>query len=252
MNDVIFSKKLDDGVALLVINKPSKKNAIDGNMMDMLTKQLLSLDMDDHVRVIILKGEGENFTSGGDLNQAGPEGLTIEQSRHLLKKYNRTVKAIQQITTPVIAMVDGYAVGGGMSLALACDIIYVSERVKFMANFNKVGIVPEMGAMLFLPQLIGPYLSKELWFTGRVINAKEALQLGFVNKICSVENLEAETIQFAKEISSLSPAAVQITKSITNGTMNSMLDLVLEAESTASPFCTQTSTYKSITTKFSK
>lgn len=252
VKDVVYSKKRDDGIAFLVINKPHKKNAIDGNMMDLLTEYLFSLDADQDVRVIILKGEGENFSTGGDLNQGGPEGLTMEESRQLLKRYTRTVQTIQQITTPVIAMVDGYAVGGGMSLALACDIIYATDRVKFLANFNKIGIVPEMGAMMFLPQLIGPYRAKELWFTGRILEANEAYQLGLVNKVCSVNELEKYTLAFAQEIASLSTAAVQITKSITNGTMGPMLDLVLEAESTASPFCTQTDDYKQMAAQFNK
>jgi enoyl-CoA hydratase/carnithine racemase len=252
MKDVIYSEIREDGIAFLVINKPHRKNAIDGTMMDLLTNHLNSLDGEPNIRAIIIKGEGENFSAGGDLKQAGPEGLTIEQSRQLLKKYTRTVRTIQQISTPVIAMVDGYAVGGGMSLALACDIIYASNRVKFLANFLKIGIVPEMGAMMFLPQLIGPYRAKELWFTGRVIEADEAYQLGFVNKIYPADQLEKETVAFATEIASLSSSAVHITKSITNGTMGSMLNLVMEAESTASPFCTQTKEYIQMAGKFNK
>lgn len=252
MKDVVYSELKEDGIAFLVINKPKKKNAIDGDMMDLLTDELFALDRDEQVHVIILKGEGENFTAGGDLNQGGPEGLTIEQSRRLLKKYTRTIQTIQQISTPVIAMVDGYAVGGGMSLALACDIILVSDRVKFLANFLKVGIVPEMGAMMFLPQQIGPYRAKELWFTGRAILADEAYQLGFANRIVPADELEKETFAFAREVSRLSTNAVQITKNITNGTMSQMLNLVMEAESTASPFCTQTIEYREMAARFKK
>lgn len=252
MKDVIYSETKEDGIALLVMNKPQRKNAIDGKMMDLLTDHLITLGRNPDVHVIILKGEGENFSAGGDLKQAGPEGLTIEQSRQLLKKYIRTIQTIQQISTPVIAMVDGYAIGGAMSLALACDIIYASDRVKFIANFLKVGIVPEMGSMMFLPQLIGPYRAKELWFTGRIVEADEAFKLGFVNKICPGDLLEKETLTMAKEITSLSSSAVQITKSITNGTMGPMLNLVMEAESTSSPFCTQTTEYKQMAAKFNK
>lgn len=244
LKDVIYSEVREDGIAFLVMNKPQRKNAIDGNMMDLLSEQLQCLNDDQDVRVIILKGEGENFTAGGDLKQVGPEGLTIEKSRQLLKRYTRTVKTIQQISTPVIAMVDGYAVGGGMSLALACDIIYVSDRVKFLPNFLKVGIIPEMGAMMFLSQLIGPYRAKELWFTGRMVDAGEAYRLGITNNIFSADQLEEETVAFAKQIAALSPTAVQITKNITNSIMGPILDLVLEAETTASPFCTQTDEYK--------
>lgn len=251
MEDVYISKR-DDGIAFLVINKPQRKNAISGPMMDLLSDALLELDADDEVRVIILKGEGDNFSAGGDLSQGGPEGLSVEQGRKLLKKYIRTIQTIQQICKPVIAMVDGWAVGGAMSMVLACDIIYVSDRVKFTSNFLKVGIIPEMGVMMFLPQLIGPYRAKELWFTGRVVGAVEAYKMGFANKVLPAEELEEGTISFAQEVASVSAMSVQITKGITNSTMSPMLNLVMEAESTASPFCTQTAEHKAIVAKFKK
>jgi len=252
MNNDVYVDKRKDGVTFLVINKPQRKNAISGSMMDLLSDALLKLDADDAVRVIILKGEGENFSTGGDLKQGGAEGLTVEQGSKLLKKYCRTVQTIQQLGKPVIAMVDGYSVGGAMSLVLACDIIFVSDRVKFIANFLKVGIVPEMGAMMFLPQLIGPYRAKELWFTGRIIGAEEGYKLGFVNRIFPADQLEKGTITFAKEIASVPAMSVQLTKGITNSTMSTMLNLVMEAESTASQLCTQTAEFKALNAKFTK
>jgi enoyl-CoA hydratase/carnithine racemase len=252
MNNDVYVEKRDDGIAFLVINKPKRKNAISGSMMDLLSDALIELDADDAVRVIILKGEGDNFSAGGDLNQGGPEGLTVDQGRRLLKKYIRTIQTVQQIGKPVIAMVDGWAVGGAMSLALACDIIFVSDRVKFTSNFLKIGIIPEMGVMMFLPQLIGPYRAKELWFTGRIVGAEEGYQMGFVNRILPADQLEEGTIEFAKEVAAVSAMSVQITKGITNSTMSPMLNLVMEAESTASPFCTQTPEFKEIAAKFAK
>jgi enoyl-CoA hydratase/carnithine racemase len=252
LRDDVYVEKREDGIAFLVINKPQRKNALSGPMMDLLSEALIELEADDAVRVIILKGEGDNFSAGGDLKQGGPEGLTVDRGRKLLKKYIRTIQTVQQIGKPVIAMVDGWAVGGAMSLALACDIIYVSNRVKFTSNFLKVGIIPEMGVMMFLPQLIGPYRAKELWFTGRIVDAEEGYKMGFVNRILPAEELEEGTIAFAQEIASVSAMSVQITKGITNSTMSPMLNMVMEAESTASPFCTQTSEYKEIIAKFTK
>lgn len=250
MKPDVYIEYREEGIAFLVINKPQKKNALSGPMMDLLTGALTQLNEDDAVRVIILKGEGENFSAGGDLTQGGPSG--IEHTRKLLKRYMRTIHTVQQIGKPVIAMVDGWAVGGAMSLALACDIILVSDRVKFTSNFLKVGIIPEMGAMMFMPQLMGPYRAKELWFTGRVVGAQEAYQMGFANRIFSPEQLEDETIAFAKEVASVSAMSVQLTKGITNGTMSQMLSLVMEAESTASPFCTQTDEFSEIMARFKK
>lgn len=252
MKGEVYVDKRDDGIAFLVINKPEKKNALSGPMMDLLTNALIELNEDDAVRVIILKGEGENFSAGGDLTQSRPGENSIDRSRKLLKRYMRTVLTVQQIDKPVIAMVDGWAVGGAMSLALACDIIFVSERVKFTSNFLKVGIIPEMGAMMFMPLLMGPYRAKELWFTGRVVDAQEAYQMGFANRILAADRLEEGTVAFAKEVAAVSAMSIQITKRITNSTMGPMLDLVMEAESTASPFCTQTAEFKEIIAKFGK
>lgn len=252
MKEDIYIARREDGVAFLVINKPQKKNAISGPMMDQMTDALIALNEDDSVRVIILKGEGDNFSAGGDLTQSGPAEPTIDQTRKTLKRYLRTIHTVQQIGKPVIAMVDGWAVGGAFSLALACDIIMVSDRVKFTSNFLKVGIIPEMGAMMFMPQVMGSYRAKELWFTGRIVGAEEAYQMGFANKIFPAEQLEEGTIAFAKEIAARSAVSLQITKSITNGTMSTMLDLVMEAESTASPFCTQTPEFKELMAQFKK
>lgn len=252
MDKEIYTKQNSDGIAFAVINKPQRKNAISGIMMEELSQVLWELDGDERVRVIILRGEGDNFSAGGDLKQAGPEGLTIEASRKLLQKYIRCVKTIQEIGTPVIAMVDGYAVGGAMSLALACDLICVSERVKFVPNFVQVGIIPEMGSMLFLPQLLGPQRAKELFFTGRTIGAEEGYALGFVNRIFPAAELEEGTIALAREIAAQSSVSVQITKKIINSTMGPLLDLVTGAELTASPFCTQTVEYKERLARFTK
>ena len=252
MKDIVYVDKRDYGIAFLVLNRPETKNALNGPLMDLLSDTLLKLDADDEVRAIILKGEGENFSSGGDLKQSGPEGMTVEKRRKLLKKYLRTVQTIQQIGTPVIAMVDGFAIGGAMSLALACDIIYASDRVKFIPNFLKLGIVPEMGAMMFLPQLLGPYRAKELFFSGRVVGAKEGYKLGFVNEIFPANELEEGTLSLAKEIAARPATALQITKCIINSSMSTMLNLVLATESTASPFCTQTEEFQEIIAKFTK
>ncbi|MDD9146953.1 enoyl-CoA hydratase/isomerase family protein [Sporolactobacillus sp. CQH2019] len=252
MEKTIYYEMKKDGIAFLVINKPQRKNAIDGQMMDDLTVNLMALDNDANVQVIVLKGQGEHFSAGGDLKQNEGRNLTVGQSRQLLKKYTRTVLTIQQLNKPVIAMVDGYAIGGAMSLALACDLIVVSDRAKFIANFVQIGIVPEMGAMLFLPQLIGPYRAKELWYSGRTVGADEACRLGFANRIATPDNLEKETMELAESIAGLSAPAVQITKNITNGVLRPMLHLILEAESTASPFCTQTREYQIMAKNFNK
>jgi len=246
---VIIDKKTD-GVAFVIINKPARRNAIDPNLMDNLTDALLTLDNDDEVKVIILKGQGDHFSSGGDLKARKPGPCPIEEKRKMLRKHGRTIQTIQNMEKPVIAMVKGYAVGGGMSLALACDLIFASEDAKFSCNFLKVGIVPEMGAMLFLPQTIGLYRAKELWFTGRIVGAAEACEMGFVNRVFSSEEIEAATISFAKEIALVPSVALRITKRISNSTINNMLNTILDSEAQSSPFCSETDDHKAYVESF--
>jgi Enoyl-CoA hydratase/carnithine racemase len=244
MEDTLLLQKHADGIAELVLNKPQRRNALDPGMMDRLAKYLEALDADNGVKVIILKGQGDHFCAGGDLKAGAGKTLTIEDSRNSLRKYGRVVQALQQMEKPVIAMVRGYAVGGGMSLALACDIILAADDAKFSANFLKVGIVPEMGAMLFLPQTIGLYRAKELWFTGRVVEATEASAMGWVNHVYPAGEVEQETRALAQTVAQMPAVPLRITKRITNSHINSMLNAVLEAELQASPLCSQTEEFK--------
>ena len=244
MEHTVYVEKQDNGIATLVLNKPQRRNAIDPGMMEQLAGMLESLDQDEAVKVIILKGKGEHFCSGGDLKAGAGTTPSIENSRAALKKYCRVVQIIQQMEKPVIALVRGYAVGGGMSLALACDVIMASESAKFSSNFLRVGIVPEMGALLFLPQTIGLYRAKELWFTGRVVEAREAWQMGFVNHVFPDAEIEEATLSLAQGMAAMPSLPMKITKRITNSTINQLLNAVMEAELQSSPFCAQTEEHK--------
>lgn len=246
----ILIEKQKDGIAYIVISKPQRRNAIDASMMDDLTDALESLESDDEVKVIILKGQGNHFSSGGDLKAAPVGGYSIEGSRAALRKFCRVVQTIQQMDKPVIAMVKGYAVGGGMSLALACDLIFAAESARFSSNFLRVGITPEMGAMLFMPMTMGLYRAKELWFTGRMVTADEAREMGFVNKVFPDDTIEESTLAFAKELAQMPAMPVRITKRITNSIINNMLMAVLEAELQSTPFCTQTEEHKALISAF--
>jgi len=244
MSDYVVVDKQNDGIATITLNKPERRNAIDPEMMDTLVDHLQNLDNDDDVQVVILRGQGDHFCAGGDLKAGASAGNTVEISRKSLKKYGLAVQTMQQMDKPIIAMVQGYAIGGGMSLALACDIILASEDAKFSSNFLSVGITPEMGAMLLMPLTIGIYRSKELWFTARGVDAEEAREMGFVNRVFPKEEIEEATQTLAREISQMPALAVRITKRITNSTILSMFNAVIDAESQATPFCTQTEEFR--------
>jgi len=235
----VIVDKREGSVALLILNNPERRNPIDPEMIGQLVQALEEMERDDGVKVIVLTGQGDHFSSGGDLKLAGSEEWSIEgcRGRENSRHNAKPVRAIWQMEKPVIAMVKGYAIGGGMSLALACDIIFAADDAKFASNFLRIGLIPEMGALCFLPIAVGLNRAKELWFSAKQIDVHEAYRLGIVNQVFPKEKLEEETLSFAKEIAEMPTVAVRITKRILNATFLNMLDNILENEAQAIPFC---------------
>lgn len=243
MSNIIWNR-CSSSIVEIVLNKPHRRNALDGDMMEELNSLLLRAEADEDIRVVLLKGSGEHFCSGADMKAAPAGGYTIDERREMLSRYNRVVKTILTMEKPVVSVVRGYAVGGGMSLALCCDIVFASEDAKFFGNFVKAGIVPEMGAMLILPQLIGLNRAKELWFTGEIVSGKRAIELGIANRVCPPESLDDEVAAFAETLAGMPKIAMGITKRVANSTVLAGMDALLECEQQASPFCASTEEFK--------
>lgn len=250
-NDVVYAELLDEGVLVVFLNQPQKKNAISAPMMDKLDALLRQADTNDDVRVVVLRGAGENFSSGGDLNQ-GPSVPGPEGARKTLLRYLTVVRTVRSLTKPVVAMVDGYAVGGAFALALASDLVCASDRALFVPAFCQIGIIPEMGMMKLLPDLVGSQRAKELLFFGGKVPASQMRDWGLVNRVFPADQLEELTLAFARELSAMPDASIQITKGIMNALSDTNLEACLEAESTASPFCTTTKAYAATMEKFAR
>jgi len=250
--DSVYTERLDEHVAAVVLNQPAKKNAISAVMMDRLAEYLLALDESPDVRVVVLRGEGEVFSSGGDLSQTPADAATIETSRATLRHYLRAVRVLRHVATPVVAMVDGVAVGGAFSLALACDLVCVSDRVRVVPAFCALGIAPEMGIAQFLPQLVGEKLAKEILFTNRALDAAELRRLGIANRVLPAPDLAAGTLELARQVAAMSPTSIGVTKALVNRGLDVGLDGLLEAESTASPYCAQTADFAAAAARFAR
>lgn len=244
MDETIYAENPEPGIRILVLNQPRKKNAISSAMMLRLSELLRAADADPDVRVVVLRGAGENFSSGGDLSQTPPDQVTIENTRETLRPYLTVITEIRRMATPVIAMVDGFAVGGAFSLMLACDLACVSDRAAVVPAFCRIGIVPEMGLAKFLPQLVGDKLAKEILFTDRRLGASDLLDLRLVNKVFPADELASGTLELARQVAAMPPLSIQITKSMINGAYDVGLDAMLDTESTASPFCAQTAAFR--------
>ncbi|HYL86233.1 MAG TPA: enoyl-CoA hydratase-related protein [Candidatus Angelobacter sp.] len=202
------------GIATVVLNRPDRLNALNNELALGLNDALSRIAEDDSVRVVVLTGAGRAFCSGGDLGAIG-KGRASGQTQGLeplLRAGMQAVLTMRVMPQPVIAAVNGAAAGAGMNIALAADIRIAAEEATFGQNFSKVGLFPDFGGTYFLPQLVGPAIAAELFYTGDMIGAKAALDLGIVNRVVPAAQLEAEVRALAEKISQGPPVAVRSVK----------------------------------------
>jgi 2-(1,2-epoxy-1,2-dihydrophenyl)acetyl-CoA isomerase len=192
----------DRSIVTLALNRPSRLNALNDHLSIALNEALTRISADSSVHVVILTGAGRAFCAGGDLAVIG-EGRAKGDDREvgpILRSGMQAVLKLRTMPQPVIAAVNGPAAGAGMNLALAADIRLAVEEASFGQNFSRVGLFPDYGGTYFLPQLIGPAKAAELFYTGDMIDAKTALQLGIVNHIFTAERFESEVRSLAEKI----------------------------------------------------
>lgn len=250
--DAVYLERGEAGVAVISLNQPDKKNAINAAMMDLLSERLLEADADPDVRAVVLRGEGGCFTSGGDLSQSTPEENTPENARLTYRRYCRALSTLRSIAKPVIAMVDGYAVGGGFALVLASDLVCVSDTAIIVPAFCQIGIAPEMGVTKFLPELVGMQRAKEIVFLGERLSGADLGALGIANRVCPSDELEATTFDLARRVAAMPDASVQVAKGMFNALADWNLQTALNNEQTASPFCTTTRAFAKTMERFTK
>ena len=229
MSDTILVKKLETAVAVVYLNRPKTLNCFNNELLETLRDTCMALDADPEVRVIVITGSGRGFCAGGDLSIL-MASTTPEVCEENMRVANEAITALFHMKKPTIAMVNGAAAGAGFNLALACDIVFASEKAKFMQSFVNVGIASDCGGHYLLRKAVGDHLAKELMFTARPVTAQEGKDLGFVNRICSPETLEEETLAFAAGLAKKAPMAISATKVLLNKAEEMSLDEVLAAE----------------------
>jgi len=212
MPDVIFDKR-DNGVALITLNRPESLNAMGGDLMPLLAQHLDECRWDSKVRCVVLTGAGRAFCAGGDVKSMaarsdGGDGKRSPAAAfafgvdELRESQRRTSYTLHTMPKPTIAMVNGHAVGAGLSLALACDIRIASDRAKFGTVFRNVGFSGDFGGAYFLQRLVGNERARLLYFTGQIVEAAEAQAMGMISKAVPHDNLEEETMNLASLIAS--------------------------------------------------
>ena len=218
-----------DGVGTITLNRPEVYNAFNDGLTFELQGILKEVSKDPEVRVVVITGEGKAFCSGQDLKDASKmENKSFSESLH--KRYNPMIRPIRTMEKPVICRLNGVAAGAGCSLALACDLIIASENASLIEVFVNIGLVLDSGSTYFLPRLVGYSKAFELATMGPKIGAREAAELGLVNKVVAAEELDDAVKQFTDYYAKAPTKAIGLMKKMLNKSYGMNLDEVLEYE----------------------
>jgi 2-(1,2-epoxy-1,2-dihydrophenyl)acetyl-CoA isomerase len=241
MSDVLVEKA--DRVARITLNRPESLNALRVEMARELLRALEDAANDDGIRVVVLTGAGRAFCSGGDITfmqEVVSRGGAWSDFRALVDFGRDIALAIHRMEKPVLAAVNGAAAGGGMSLALACDVRWASDRAVFAQSFVRLGLHPDWSALYYLPRLIGASRALELMWTGDRVDAAEALRLGIVSRVLSGETLIPEILEFAERLGRGPAAAIATIKRSLGDSVSATLETTLDREVEAQERCWNT------------
>ena len=229
-------------VAVITLSRPGAMNAWCRGMNEELRQVAIEIDNDPNVRVAIITGSGEkSFSSGIDLKKiaAGEAFITgpdIRDYHDGIRKLRDVFTMYEKLAVPVIAAINGYCLGGGLELALACDIRFAVEYSVFSLPEVQLGIIPDLGGCQRLPRAVGIGKAKELIYTGKRIEAPEALRIGLIQQIFAKGKLMEEALKTANEIAGYNPVVVQAAKRACNVAMSYPLEIGLSFETTSSAF----------------
>ena len=233
MDYTTISYEKTNSIATITLNRPDNMNTYNIEMLNELVSVLEMVTLDDDTRAVIITGEGRAFSAGLDVK--GVEGLLglqkeLPETQDILKMIVRVVIAIRQVPKPVIAALNGVVAGGAANFVLACDLVISSEKARMAQNFINIGLVPDGGGTYFLPALIGYQRTAEIFFTGKILTAQEAFDLGLYNRVVPPEELMSAARELADELAQKPTAAIAAGKAILNRETIPVLRLHLEDE----------------------
>ncbi|OAT72620.1 enoyl-CoA hydratase/isomerase family protein [Parageobacillus thermoglucosidasius] len=204
--------RVDENIAVIELHRPDVLNALNRKMVTEIVTAMEIYDRDEHVRVIVLKGSGRAFAAGADIDEmANDDSITLE----LLNQFAEWDR-LALIKKPTIAAVHGFALGGGFELALSCDLLFASDTAEFGFPEVNIGVMPGAGGTQRLTKLIGKTKALEWLWTGERMSAREAYELGIVNRVIAPELLHEETMRFAKKLAKQPPLSVRLIKEAVN------------------------------------
>ncbi len=203
----------DGGIGWIVFNNPQKHNAVSLEMWEALPVVLDEFAKDAQIRVVILKGEGEKaFVSGADISEFKEKRGSAEAAQTYNAASDRASRALNDFAKPLIAMIRGYCIGGGLGVATACDLRIASDNSRFGVPAAKLGLGYRYSGIKRLADLVGPSFTAEIFYTGRQFDAQEALQMGLVNRVLPVADLEKYVLDYATTITNNAPMTIAAVK----------------------------------------
>lgn len=224
---IIYEKS--EGIATITLNRPEALNAFSKEVVEEIMQAVEDLRSDENVRVVVLTGAGEKaFSAGADIKAMA--GMTALKARELSLMGEKLCLALENLEKPVIAALNGYALGGGLEVAMSCDLRIASENARMGQTEINIGLIPGWGGTQRLTRLIGRGKTKELVFTGGMIDAKTAEQLGIINMVAPAGKFKETVRQFALELASKAPVAVRVAKALINKGADIGLDSALALE----------------------
>ncbi|WP_250527542.1 crotonase/enoyl-CoA hydratase family protein [Caballeronia sp. GAWG2-1] len=254
MND--FLKYEQDGhIVTLTMNEPERRNPLTGNTaVDEFLDAIRRIETDRSVRAVILTGAGTAFSSGGNVHDMKRHASGSMSGVEIRQEYRRGIQqlplALFNLEVPVIAAVNGAAIGAGLDLTCMCDIRIASEHAKFAESFVRLGIIPGDGGAWLLPRIIGLSRAAELTFTGRVIGAQQALEWNLVSRVVAHDTLLATARALAEDIAANPPHAVRLAKRLLREGMHCRLDTLLEMSAAYQALAHQTDDHREAVSAF--
>jgi len=234
-----------DKVATLTLNRPDKMNAFTGPMIDRWAWALNEAQHDPDVNVVVVTGSGKAFCAGGDVaRMAQGEPTALDGKNGLWEGIHRVPKTLEQMDKPVIAMINGVAVGAGMGMSVMCDLRIAADTARFSTGYVRVGLVPGDGDTYFLPRLVGTAKALELLWTADFIEAPKALELGIVNRVVLAEKLAEETYALARQIADGPQIPIRMIKRLVYQSMRLDLRTHLDLVSSHMGLVRQTADHK--------
>ena len=224
---IVYEKS--EGVATMTLNRPEALNAFSKEVVEEVLRALEDVKSDENVRVVVLTGAGEKaFSAGADIKAMA--GMTALKARELSLMGESLCLALENLEKPVVAAINGYALGGGLEVAMACDLRIASENARMGQTEVNIGLIPGWGGTQRLTRLVGMTKAKELVFTGKMFDARAAEQLGIVNVVAPADKFRETVRQFAIELASKPPVALKVAKALINKGANISLDSALALE----------------------